>query len=60
MRYVLTLHLYLLSVSYWVINSDLIEHVIIFNYGGVGGGVMTTFGDLGIYVKGFTCSPHEI
>ena len=30
--------------------------------GGGGGGVMTTFsfGDLGNYVKGFTCSPHEI
>ena len=26
----------------------------------VGGGLMTTFGDLGNYVNGFTCSPHEI
>ena len=25
-----------------------------------GGEPMTTFGDLGNYVKGFTCSPHEI
>ena len=28
--------------------------------GGGGGEVMTTFGDLGDYVNGFTCSPHEI
>ena len=25
-----------------------------------GGGLMTTFGDLGNYVNGFTCSPQEI
>ena len=25
-----------------------------------GGELMTTFGDLGNYVSGFTCSPHEI
>ena len=25
-----------------------------------GGGAMTTFGDLGNYVNGFACSPHEI
>ena len=25
-----------------------------------GGEVMTTFGDSGNYVNGFTCSPHEI
>ena len=25
-----------------------------------GGELMTTFGDLGNYVNGFTCSPHEI
>ena len=27
---------------------------------GGGGGLMTTFGDLGNYVNGFTCSPQEI
>ena len=26
----------------------------------MGGGAMTTFGDLRSYVNGFTCSPHEI
>ena len=29
-------------------------------FNGGGGGLMTTFGDLGNYVNGFTCSPHEI
>ena len=30
------------------------------NTPGGGGGLMTTFGDLGNYVNGFTCSPQEI
>ena len=28
--------------------------------GAGGGGAMTTFGDLGNCVNGFTCSPHKI
>ena len=41
------------------LSSDLRIFIDIAPSGG-GGELMTTFGDLGNYVNGFTCSPHEI
>ena len=39
----------------WVTDAGLVGFCIY-----LGGGLMTTFGDLGNYVNGFKCSPQEI